>query len=143
MGGDLEVNASVMIPDQELLVRVCRASGPGGQHVNTSNTKVQLLWSPATSVGLSDLQRERVIGKLSARLTKEGVLICSAEAHRSQARNLEEARERLAQLVRQALFVPKARKATKPSRGQKAKRLKAKKERGQIKAQRQQKGGWD
>ena len=143
MGGDLEVNASVMIPDQELLVRVCRASGPGGQHVNTSNTKVQLLWSPATSVALSELQRERVLEKLSARLTKEGALICSAEAHRSQARNLEEARERLAQLVRQALFVPKERKATKPSRGQKAKRLKAKKERGQLKAQRQQKGGWD
>ena len=142
MSGDLTVNTRVTIPAHELSVRVCRASGPGGQYVNTSNTKVQLMWSPASSVALTEPQRERVCAALAHRLSREGVLTCSAEQHRSQGKNLDEARERLAELVRKALFVPKARKATKPSRSQRAQRIKAKKERGQLKAQRQQKG-WD
>jgi ribosome-associated protein len=142
MSEDLFVQPGVRIPAQELQVKVCRSSGPGGQHVNTSNTKVQLLWAPLTSVALSDEQRERLCQRLERRISNEGLITCSAEQHRSQRKNLELARERLAELIRKALFVQRARKATKPSRSQRAKRLKAKKERGQLKAQRSAKS-WD
>lgn len=142
MSEDLLIQPGVTIPAQELHVKVCRSSGPGGQHVNTSNTKVQLLWFPLSSVALSDEQKELVCTRLARRISHEGILTCSAEQHRSQHKNLELARQRLAELIRNALFVQKARKATKPSRAQRAKRLKAKKERGEIKAQRQQKS-WD
>ena len=142
MSEDLFVKQGVIIPAHEIQVKVCRASGPGGQHVNTSNTKVQLLWSPLHTSALSDEQRALVCLRLERRISKEGTLICSAEQHRSQHKNLALARERLAELIRGALFVQRARKATKPSRAQRAKRLKAKKERGQLKAQRQSKD-WD
>jgi len=142
MSDDLFVKPGVTIPGHELIVKVSRSSGPGGQHVNTSNTKVQLLWAPATTSALSEAQLARVCERLQGRTSKEGFVTCSAEQHRSQRKNLELARERLAELVRGALFVHKARKATKPSRAQRQKRLTAKKERGQLKAQRRDKG-WD
>ncbi len=142
MSGDLFVKPGVTIPDHEIQVKVCRSSGPGGQHVNTSNTKVQLLWSPLRTSALSEEQKARVCQRLERKISKEGTLICSAEQHRSQHKNLELARERLAELVRGALFVQRARKATRPSRSQRAKRLKAQKERSQLKAQRQSKS-WD
>ena len=142
MSGDLFVKPGVTIPGHEIQVKVCRSSGPGGQHVNTSNTKVQLLWSPLRTSALSEEQKARVCQRLERKISKEGTLICSAEQHRSQHKNLELARERLAELIRGALFVQRARKATRPSRSQRAKRLKAKKERSQLKAQRQSKS-WD
>jgi ribosome-associated protein len=133
---DLYIRDDLTIPAHELSVRSCRSSGPGGQHVNKSNTKVQLSWLPVTSVALTPEQRELITSKLSYRLSKRGALVCSAEGFRSQQRNIEEARVRLAGLIQRALHVPKERIATRPTRASKERRLKAKHERSSIKASR-------
>ena len=135
---DLYVREGVIIPASELSFRSARASGPGGQHVNKSNTKVQLSWVPAQSVTLNDEQRALVLFKLQHRLNKRGELTCAAEGHRSQQRNSEEARDRLAALVRAALTVPKKRVPTRRTRASKERRLRSKRERGQVKSQRRQ-----
>ncbi|MBM4290583.1 MAG: aminoacyl-tRNA hydrolase [Deltaproteobacteria bacterium] len=140
----LDVTPSLTLPAAELSYRVCRASGPGGQHVNTSNTKVQLLWSPLTSAALSDEQRALVLERLRGRISREGQITCSSDAHRSQARNIDEARAQLSALLARALHVQKVRKETAPSRAQRAKRLRAKRERGEVKASRREgPSGWD
>ena len=116
---DLFIQDQLTIPKHELSLRACRASGPGGQHVNKSNTKIQLMWNPLTSSILDDEQKERVRIKLAHRLSRHGVLTCSADQHRSQQRNIEDACKRLRELLIRALHVPKPRKVTKPSRSQK------------------------
>ncbi len=139
---DLFVQSGVQIPLSELMIKACRASGAGGQHVNKTSTKVQITWSVLQSSALDDEQKQRISERLSHRINKAGCITCSVDETRSQSKNIELAKERLIELIKKGLFIPKVRKATKPSKGSKERRLKAKKQRGQIKAQRKQKH-WD
>ena len=120
----------LVVPTAELVERVSRSPGPGGQSVNTSDSRVELDWDIAASTVLTDTQRTRAL-----RRWPEGRVSIAASEHRSQHRNRVAARERLAELLREALAPPPApRRPTKPSRGSKERRLRAKKERGQTKA---------
>lgn len=134
--GRLRVNARVAIPASELEIRATRAGGPGGQHVNTTSTRVEVTWRAGTSTALDDADRARLAAKLSSRLDSSGALRVVAADTRSQAQNRALALERLATLVRQALVVPKVRRATKPSRAAKAARLDTKKRRSAQKRDR-------
>jgi len=136
----LPVNDSVIIPRDELSARASRAGGAGGQHVNTSSTRIELLWNIATSRVLSDDQRERLLHKLSSRLDGEGNLRVVASDRRSQLQNRESAEARLAELVRVALVIPKKRKPTKPSRAAKQARLDSKKKQSEKKRERRWRG---
>ena len=140
--GDIFVQVGVRIPSSELVIKACRASGVGGQHVNKTSTKVQITWHILGSSALDDEQKKRLAERLRNRINKAGFITCSVDETRSQSKNIALAKERLAKMIKKALFVPKVRKATKPSKGAKERRLKAKKQRGQIKAQRKQKH-WD
>ncbi|WP_307381339.1 alternative ribosome rescue aminoacyl-tRNA hydrolase ArfB [Microbacterium sp. W4I20] len=133
----LRVNSGVTIPESELSWRFSRSSGPGGQGVNTADSRVELLWDAARSAALSPVQRERLLERLAGRLV-DGMLTIAASEHRAQLRNREAARERLAALVAEALRPPaSSRRATKPSRGSKERRLKAKQRRTDVKQLRQ------
>ena len=134
--GVLEVSEGVAIPRAELEYRASRAGGAGGQHVNTSSTRIELLWNVRATSALDEAARHRVATKLASRLDGEGWIRIVSSARRSQGQNREAAEARLAELVRAALVVPKRRKATKPSRGAKEARLSAKKKRGDTKRQR-------
>ena len=133
---DLSISAGVVIPRGELTFRASRAGGAGGQHVNTSSTRIELTWNVRTTTALSDEARSRVMTKLASRIDGDGWVRVVSSARRSQLQNKEAAEERLADLVRAALVVPKRRKATKPSRGAKEARLSEKKKRGETKRQR-------
>lgn len=115
------------IPDDELTARATRSSGAGGQHVNKTSSRIQLSWNVAASSVLSDEQRDRILRKLASRLTADGVLTVSVSETRSQHRNRELAEERINEIVRQALVIPKKRKPTRPSKAAKEKRLDSKK----------------
>jgi len=129
----LRVSAGVTIPESELSWRFSRSSGPGGQGVNTADSRVELVWDAAASAALSPVQRERLIERLGGRLV-DGVLTIAASEHRAQLRNRDAARERLAALVADALRPPAPpRRPTKPSRGSKERRLKAKQRRTDVK----------
>jgi len=130
---DLVINNGVTIPADELPYAASRSSGPGGQHVNTADTRIQLRWTPGTSRALTDAQRARVLRGLASRLTEGGEIILASDTHRSQRRNREEVRQRLAQLVREALVPPKPRRRTRPTAASKKKRVDEKKKRGEIK----------
>jgi ribosome-associated protein len=130
------VNDRVAIPRSELVYRASRSGGPGGQHVNTSSTRIELLWDYARSRALDDAARARVAEKLAARLDAEGNVRVVASDRRSQQQNRVAAEERLADLVRRALVVAKPRKATKPSRAAKEKRLAEKRQRSERKGRR-------
>jgi ribosome-associated protein len=132
----LVVNSHVRIPRTELDVRASRSGGPGGQHVNTSSTKIELQWQPGTSVAFSDAQRARVLTALATRLDTEGWLRLTASEHRSQLQNREAAEARLITLVKSALVVPKVRRATKPTFTSKVKRLETKSQRSDVKQKR-------
>lgn len=135
----LEVNGSVAIPRSELDVRVSRSSGAGGQHVNKTSSRVEIFWNVATSKAVSDGERSRLLEKLKSRLTTEGSIRVVASDMRSQSRNRELAEERLAELVRRALVIPRKRRPTKPTRASKEARLEEKKRRATKKRDRQQK----
>jgi ribosome-associated protein len=134
----LGVNGAYAIPRSELLFRATRSGGPGGQHVNTSSTRIELLWNPSTSPSLDDSARERILAKLKSRVDAEGNIRVVASDSRSQRQNRVAAEERLAELIRNALVVPKKRKPTKPSRAAKAARLDEKKRRARTKARRRE-----
>jgi ribosome-associated protein len=136
----IRVNDHVTIPRDELLARASRAGGAGGQHVNTSSTRIELLWNVGTTRALTDEQRDRVLHKLSSRLDGERNLRVVASDRRSQRQNREAAEGRLADLVRAALVVPKKRKATKPSRASKQARLDSKKRLSDKKRERRWQG---
>lgn len=123
----LRVNSRVVIPRAELTVRVSRSSGAGGQHVNKTSSRVELVWNVATSAALTETQRAAVRERLASKLTEEGELRVVSSETRSQLQNRELAEARLAAIVRGALVVPKVRKATKPSRAAKQARLDEKK----------------
>lgn len=126
----------LVIPDAELTERFSRAGGPGGQGVNTTDSRVELRWDVAGSAALSEGQRERLLARLDSRLS-DGALVIVASEHRAQLQNRAAARARLAMLVTDALAPPPpARRATTPSRAAKQRRLDAKHRRGELKANR-------
>jgi ribosome-associated protein len=135
----LAVNDSLSIPRNELDVRVSRASGAGGQHVNKTSSRVEIFWNIPTSRALSDEQRARLLDKLSSRLTTEGSIRVVASDMRSQSRNRDLAEERLVELVRRSLVVPRKRKPTRPTRAAKEARLESKKKHSHKKRTRQDK----
>jgi ribosome-associated protein len=137
----LSVSPDVAIPRHELQYRATRAGGPGGQHVNTSSTRIELLWDLPHSTAVTEDLRDRLRTKLSSRLDAEGMVRVVASDRRSQQQNRAAAEERLAAMVKQALVIPKKRRATKPSRASKEKRLSEKKRRSETKQQRR--GGLD
>ncbi|MGD8726452.1 MAG: alternative ribosome rescue aminoacyl-tRNA hydrolase ArfB [Gemmatimonadales bacterium] len=124
------------IPADELDIRATRSGGPGGQHVNTSSTRVEVRWNVGKSPSLTPADRERILDKLGSRIDRHGVLRVVASARRSQLQNRERAIERMQQLVAQALTRPKPRKKTKPSRSAKEARLKEKRRRAERKQRR-------
>ncbi|MCC2032693.1 alternative ribosome rescue aminoacyl-tRNA hydrolase ArfB [Microbacterium allomyrinae] len=129
----LPVGSGITIPESELTWRFSRSSGPGGQGVNTADSRVELVWDAASSAALSPLQRERLLERLSGRLV-DGVLTITASENRAQIRNRDAARARLAALVTAAIQPPApSRRPTRPSRGSKERRLKAKKQRTDVK----------
>lgn len=133
MPGPLHVTARLVIPEAELSWRFSRAGGPGGQHVNTSDTRVELSFDVAGSPSLPAPLRARALERLAGRLV-DGVLTVSASEHRSQLRNRDAAEDRLAELLREAVAPPpRARRATKPTRAARERRLQGKKHRGEIK----------
>jgi ribosome-associated protein len=126
--GALFVSPELRIPRDELSFRASRAGGPGGQHVNKSSTRIELIWNVRSSRVLAAAQRSRLTSKLATRLDSEGILRIVASDSRSQARNRDAAEDRLARLVRLALAVPKPRKKTRPTRGGVEGRLRSKRE---------------
>ena len=125
--GPLVVNSDVSIPRHELQLRATRAGGPGGQHVNTSSTRIELVWNLRESRALSEAQRSQLLERLASRVDAQGNVRVVATAYRSQARNRDDALDRLAAMIRKGLVIPKARKQTRPSRAAKEKRLLSKK----------------
>jgi ribosome-associated protein len=135
----LQVSEALSIPRGELDVRVSRSSGAGGQHVNKTSSRVEIFWNVRGSRALTEEQRTRLVDKLASRLTTEGSVRIVASDMRSQSRNRDLAEEKLADLVRRALVVPKKRRATRPSKASKEARLEEKKKRSRTKRERQNK----
>lgn len=133
MADDLSIDRRHVIPASELEVRASRASGPGGQGVNTTSSAVELRWSFSDSVALTDAEKRRVRENLGTRITDDGVFIVRAAEHRSQHRNREAARDRLASMVRSAMQPPKIRRPTRPSKSAKRRRVDDKRHRGEVK----------
>ncbi|MCY1715940.1 alternative ribosome rescue aminoacyl-tRNA hydrolase ArfB [Microbacterium sp. SL62] len=133
---DVRVTAGLTIPAAELSWRFSRSSGPGGQGVNTADSRAEVMWDATASAVLSRVQRERVLERLGDRLV-DGVLTIAASEHRAQLRNRDAARARLAALVAEAVRPPAPpRRATKPTRGSKERRLQAKQRRTDVKKMR-------
>ena len=129
----LKITDAISIDERELQERFVRASGPGGQNVNKVSTAVELRFDVARSASLPEGVRARLSSLAGRRLSDEGILVIRADRFRTQERNREDARERLAERVRQATIVPKRRVPTRPSRASKERRREAKKKRGHVK----------
>ncbi len=134
--GYLDITPTLLLPLAELSYQATRSGGPGGQHVNTSSTRIEVWWDIAGSPTLTEEQRARLLAQLATRLDATGRLRIVASESRSQLRNREAATERLREVVAAALVVPKRRKKTKPSRAAKAARLDAKRRRSDTKRER-------
>ncbi|MCU0648934.1 MAG: aminoacyl-tRNA hydrolase [Gemmatimonadaceae bacterium] len=132
----LVVSPRVRIPRRELEIRAVRARGPGGQHVNKSATRVEIVWAPGASTAFDDVTRERVVAYFARRLDKTGRMRIASDTHRSQLMNRLEAEERLVTLVRRAIVPPKVRRPTKPTRASVERRLDAKRREGARKQER-------
>jgi ribosome-associated protein len=129
----LVITSHVQIPQSELVESFVRASGPGGQNVNKVASAVELRFDVARSPSLSEALRARLLARRDRRLTADGVLVIQASRFRDQAKNRDDARARLAEIVRAAMHVPKKRVATKPTRASQERRITAKKKRAQHK----------
>ena len=136
----IRVTETVVIPRSELNVRATRAGGPGGQHVNTSSTRIEITWDVTRTRALTEDERARVVERLGARVSDEGTVRVVASDSRSQRQNREHAEARLGHLLRRALAVPKARKRTRAPRGAVEARLEGKRRQGERKRQRRLKG---
>ncbi len=142
-GIDLTITPQLSIPESELVERFVRASGPGGQNINKVSTAVELRFDIAQSPSLPEALRARLLGKRDRRLTAEGVIVIDAQRFRTQDRNRQDARERLAAFIATGLSVPKSRIATKPTRASKTRRLEGKRARGDVKWGRSGRHSWD
>ena len=134
--GVLEVSDGIAIPRWELEVRATKAGGAGGQHVNTSSTRIELLWNVSRTTVLDEERRARVAARLATRIDGEGWIRVVSSARRSQQQNREAAEARLAELVRGALVVQKRRRPTKPTRASKEERIRDKRKRSETKRMR-------
>jgi ribosome-associated protein len=132
----LVVSATLVIPRVELQFRATRAGGPGGQHVNTSSTRVELLWNVTRSTAIDDTQRATILDKLAGRLDAEGTVRVVSSESRSQRQNRQRAEDRLAELLRTALRPRKTRRPTKRPRRANEARLADKKRRSERKRDR-------
>lgn len=132
----LNVTPALRIPRAELSYRASRAGGPGGQHVNTSSTRIELLWDLPHSLAVTEDERLRIQTKLAARLDADGNVRVVASDRRSQLQNREAADVRLASLIRNALHVPRKRRATTPTKASKERRLSEKKRQSEKKRDR-------
>jgi ribosome-associated protein len=129
----LKITDEISVDDRELEERFVRASGPGGQNVNKVSTAVELRFDVERSASLPEGVRVRLRRLAGRRLSDEGILVMRADRFRTQERNREDARERLAELIRQATIAPKRRVPTRPSRASKERRRDDKKKRGRVK----------
>jgi len=132
----IEINAHTAIAEEELVFKASRSSGPGGQNVNKLNTRVTVFLDVAGSPNLSDRQKQRLRQALATRMDKQGVLRVVSQKHRTQEGNRRAARERLAELMAEALKPRPVRKKTRISAGARERRLREKKRRGALKQQR-------
>jgi len=132
----LDIDGQIVIPDDELVEKFVRAAGPGGQNVNKVASAVELRFDVAGSRVLPEPLRERLLARRDRRLTDEGVLVIQANRFRDQSKNRDDARARLADIVRAAQVVPKRRVATRPTRASKERRIEAKKSRASVKRNR-------
>jgi ribosome-associated protein len=130
----VRINRSVTVDDGELDVAFSRSGGPGGQHANTSSTKVELRWDVDATQALTEAQKQLVRERLGNRISGEGILVLQSSEHRSQTRNREAVLARFATLLADALRVKASRRPTRPTRAARRRRLEAKKRRAQTKA---------
>ena len=130
----IRINRNVSVDEAELDFSFARSGGPGGQHANTSSTKVELRWNVLTSPALTDAQRELVQHRLATRINTDGVLVLQSSEYRSQSRNREAVVARFAALLADALRVQASRRPTKPTRAARQRRLEAKRRRAETKA---------
>jgi ribosome-associated protein len=134
MPDDLPINEAITVPGDELSYRFTTSGGPGGQNVNKVHTRVELRWIlDTTSAPIPHDAMQRLRGAAGRRLSSEGVLLLVSDRHRTQLRNIGDARERLVELIRGALPRPKPRRKTKVSRAAKKRRVKAKRQRSEVK----------
>jgi ribosome-associated protein len=133
---DIVVTPRLTIPAGELEMSFARSGGPGGQNVNKVASKVDLRWNPTTSLALTDLDRAQLLERLKNRLTTDGYLIVTSSATRDQIKNRDDALDKLTLIVKAALFREKPRKATKPSKGAKRRRLDDKRRNSEKKSNR-------
>jgi ribosome-associated protein len=132
----LEIVPGVVVPEAELWIQRSRSSGPGGQNVNKVNTRIELFFDVEASSVLSADQKRRIRAQLSTRISKAGVLRVTSQTERTQARNIERARSRLAELLAAALHRRRRRRATRPTRAAVERRVESKKQRAVIKQKR-------
>ena len=138
----IRITPTFSIDDSELDEQFIRASGPGGQNVNKVSTAVELRFNAQRSASLTEPVRVRLARLAGSRMTKDGVLVIRADRFRTQDANRQDARDRLADLIREALVVPKRRIKTKPTRASQERRVEGKKKRSDVKRGRQRKS-WD
>ena len=130
----IAINRDVTVDDGELDFSFARSGGPGGQHANTSSTKVELRWNVDMSAALDDEQKRRIRQRLAGRINAEGVLVLQASEYRSQTRNREAVVARFATLLAEALQTQASRRPTKPTRAARRRRLDAKRRRSETKS---------
>jgi ribosome-associated protein len=134
----IRINPDISIQEDELVIEFIRSSGPGGQNVNKVSTAAQLRFDVAKSPSLPEHVKRRLSQLAGSKLTRQGIIVIDAHRHRTQARNREDAIERLAELIRQAAHVPKRRRSSKPTAASKRRRLDTKRRRSETKKSRSQ-----